>query len=545
VRPAINVFFPQEGTPYNRLIVDRDFSITSTSIGPYASTTDCSEFPGGQTNLAQPQRVAMTNEYLEYRFSEILATQQGQPSTFDRINGAGIVINTGQASILTGNTFQYCDYGVYAVGRDPMGDGIVVGTATATGTERNFLQRNGVGIYAGGVANIIIRANDFLENNVGVNISGETGFIIRGNNYSEHIVAENYENTGNINENSSLCNTYIDAGYGLRFLGDNQSIRIDGNDFQLVGTNNFTRQDISLRHANNRGQIILGGLKTQGSPQDGAENDFSGPNTGCLNVSTDIATEREPNTGNFLTDDFLYYSRLATHTVFNPRCASNEPCTNEVYNFSHFRVDSPLQETDPCSSSGGLTGGECVTKECLEKYYENMADLDHKWDGDQTVQLSNLIHNYPNSYQSRNMLLAQSPLLSDELLMALLENTQMSVASKATVLYANVPLSKELLVVAAQRLSNSTWTELLRRQKETPIGERVQQQLEVLEAEQSKNQALLATAHHLFEKNEPQEAFTLLANDGSKLAQRASIALRLRTYHPSLTVLTPLKYFLL
>jgi len=66
-REGINVFFANEGNAYYDLLIDQ----TTTNYNAAASTTDCSESPS-TTNLGLLSRVTMTNEFLEYRFANVI-----------------------------------------------------------------------------------------------------------------------------------------------------------------------------------------------------------------------------------------------------------------------------------------------------------------------------------------------------------------------------------------------------------------------------------------------------------------------------------------
>ncbi|WP_367388444.1 T9SS type A sorting domain-containing protein [Lewinella sp. LCG006] len=447
--------------------------------------------------------------------------------TFSQINGTGISVNNGQVNVLRGNTFSDSDYGIYGVGFDPLGETIIVG-AEDEDLNRNEFNTNGVGIYAGGVYNIEIYSNDFRNNNFGVNISGETGFFIKGNDYEDHIVAENYENTGEININKSECNNYQDAGYGLRFLGDNLSVAFDGNNFERVDLSqgNFPNIDVYLREGTQNGNTVLGRLKTQGSTSNGAENDFSG--FGFIpDNSPDIRTKTSSFAGQYLTEQFFYYSPIVAHQDFVPACSLNNPCTGEVNNFYHFFITEPVIDT-PCGTDGFTgDGNECTSKECLNSYNNNLATVAANWDNNARSGILNLI-NSGQTFQSAQHLNAASPLVSEEVLTALVQSNNFTTAAKAQLLAANVPLSSSLLALAQSTLSSSQWNQLLYKQQQEPHSARVMQILQYQQAEQRKNQALLATASYLYSHGTVSDAVDVLVQDGTRLAKRALISLYLK-----------------
>ncbi len=64
VRDGINVFFGTESSAFQALLIDQ----TTTDFLSVASTTNCSEWPGGQNDLNRLLRVEMTNEFLQYEY---------------------------------------------------------------------------------------------------------------------------------------------------------------------------------------------------------------------------------------------------------------------------------------------------------------------------------------------------------------------------------------------------------------------------------------------------------------------------------------------
>ena len=358
------------------------------------------------------------------------------------------------------------------------------------------------------------------KNTFCVNVSGETGFDIQNNEYARSTYAENYENSGPPTlDNRTSCNFYTDIGYGQRLLGDNRSVSIDGNDYSNVNEiDDLPNIDIFLRHAfNTDGQSITGRLRNQGiSNLDGRENVINqGP-------SSDIRTNNQ-------TQSFTYYYLNATDDIFQPQCAANDPCLDEVYNFLAFGIDGENDLFRPCEEVGGAGGDDCYTKDCLDERYEELEVRKELWDSGLSAELATKLQSGEIDAEAYALLEAGSPLIQESYLRTVLYSS-LSKQAKADILDKNRGFSTELMGDADAVLPPYMAEQLRYKNNMEPFHERIFQS----SAEQSllgrKNRALMNVVQSMYKQGESHEAHTLLQNDGSDIAQRAAIALHIKDH---------------
>lgn len=422
--------------------------------------------------------------------------------TFNNLGEQGVLLFNASANILNGCHFSEMKHGIYAVASSPLGEPINVGSEDEN-MLRNVFTQNECGVYAAGVFDIRILNNDFTSNNFGVAVSGETGVTTFQNDYNNLLVGENYEQSG-VQVKLSECNVHNNLSYGIRALGDNTGLGMDGNSFN-------TDFDFFLR---NRG-ATLGKIKNQGSANDAVENLFS---------SASAATHIYGLPAQTQTFFYYYPNSAPSGSRLIPKCAINGANGCAVsYNFWRFSSDNPNQSE--CLSIPKPIA--CNSKICLNQLYAEIFSKKTMLDGGDKNSLLTAIAQAPFSNATYQSLLNASPYLTDEVLLSVLNST-MSSTRKGSISLANAPLTDAVMVAAAGKVTSSTYNSLVNLKTSDPVSDRNELTDFIFELESQKNYLMLQLIQDEIKTGDFTEAEQLAGNDDSPLAAKALFSLYLQ-----------------
>jgi hypothetical protein len=424
--------------------------------------------------------------------------------TFLNLGNEGIRSISSRTIVTSGCRFEEMAHGIYALSEMPLTGSLIVGTSNDT-LPPNVFTQNTSGIYAIGLNEFFALKNDFTVNNFGIAVHGNSLYRITDNTFSNQTIGIN-----NVQTQTSLkiidCNQFSNSGYGIRAMGNNRGIVFRDNEFG-------TTIDLFIGQTSSNNVTIPGAIAlSQGALNNVVFNLFTGESN-----TTDVYALQGQ------TEPFLYFAPADPPTPrLVPRCGFGGGCAT-VYNFFNFQTS--FGDPGDCLNIPEIHE-PCVTKSCLDIIYQEIAELESQIDSGDPAYLMNLLSQFPGDLETYQELLAGSPLLSDEVLTAMMQS-QMVQTRKQSVLLANAPLSEMMMEAVEGEIDTATFNALENERIENPVSDR-----EFLEAELAllgsmKDRALYGLASRFISVDSFALAEELLLFDGTKEARRALVSLRL------------------
>jgi hypothetical protein len=423
--------------------------------------------------------------------------------TFLNLGNEGIRSFSSGTVVTSGCHFEGMAHGIYALTELPLAGSLTVGIDE--NLPPNVFTKNTCGIYALGVGKFYAYYNDFAFTDFGIAVHGNSFYEIIGNSFSNQIIGVNNVQTLTA-QKIIQCNQFSNSGYGIRAMGNNQGIVFRDNEFG-------TTIDLLIGQTLSNDVIIPGSIAhSQGTPSNAVFNLFTGASN-----TTDIFSLQGQ------TQFFVYHAPVNPPTQrLVPRCGIGGGCATE-HNFLNFFTFSggagdclfPAEIQEPC-----------LTKSCLDSIYQEITELESQIDNGDRANLMNLLSQSPTALETYQELLAGSPLLSDEVLSAMMQS-QMVQTRKQSVLLANAPLSEMMMEAVEGEIDTATFNALENARVENPVSDR-----EFLEAGLAllgslKDRALYGLASRFISVDSFALAEELLLFDGTREARRALVSLKL------------------
>lgn len=426
----------------------------------------------------------------------------------------------------------------------------------------NFLNTNtggfftfSTGISATGVSKLRISHNVF-ETQIGINLmGGASGYEITDNTFNSDVTGlygAILNQTGGNLFNKSQCNYFgkLNLG-GMAAWGNNR-----GYEFIQETFSSGTYYDVYVSPFFDGTQVgAMGSIfPGQGAEGDAVFNLFEDDN--------DILSSTNPG----WTEFFWYFypeDEAGTYPDLLPVCDLDDNCTSVVNYYLNKKTSSTFNG-DGCLNLVGVGGEDntviitlpdgdslripltpgipgmsttagdpvisalnCDTFTCLNTLYSKIDEWNGLVDGGDTGELLGAISAAPDADATMQTLLDASPYLSDEVLLAYLQNTQTSSDKKLSVSHANAPLSNAVLDTAQTEFSSQDWQGLKDLRDSLVISDR--EQLEILTGRlvRIKNQVLNVFGIKYFSENDSMALEDMLQDDGSEFAQRKLLGVRL------------------
>lgn len=413
------------------------------------------------------------------------------------------------------------------------------------------------GVNASGVGDLEVRGNTFNNTGTSLVIAGPSEFNVQGNDFNLGAAARYgmvlNQTGGGLNE--SNCNTYGNMALAKTAVwGDN-------------GGYEFTQENY-LANPNNIGDVRLFAFQG-GSASVDAQGAVGNPVYNLFQDNQDILSG-----GQNLPFDYFYPSdHSILFPALRPQCdvqfenctfvggvannydaqgeKSGDPNPDGCLNLPGIgqfgeegpllklpapgeSVPNPLTPNIPGMGVGTDAGGplfpnlSCETEACLPTIRAKITALEALVDGGSTTALLSAIQSAPTAQSTRQSLLAASPYLSDEVMLAMLANAQVPTATRQDVLLANGPVSSAILAGAQGKVSTATITAL--QDLQSTMGVSARRQLEILLADLRRiRQRVVSAWVQAYRQQGNQTALeALLANDGSPTSLRKLFAAKLQ-----------------
>lgn len=385
---------------------------------------------------------------------------QFEKCVFDGMAQNGIRAGDAVFTVKTGCRFSGSnEAAIYAGAASPLNGDIVIGELGATGANRNTFINNIVGVQLTANTRSRIYSNDFQDFDFDVAANGWGSNTLQDNHFSGTAAGNQFNMTGTFSSNENKCNVYSGTLVGTDVVGDNQGFKFYNEDF----TTNF--HDLFLE-----GPITAPGAIAlfQGSSGAARYNYFSANKPENVKTST-----VQPNA---YTTPFYYFFNLSAATGdprLEPKCALNNGTCTAPSNFYTFYGTG--------SNPGCQLPPPCFTKPCLESVRTQLAQRKSLLEAGKSQALFAALATQGGSTSTYNSLMAASPYLSDNLLMAIVDNSAMSQKSKSNLLMSNAALTSVVMQYLPGKVSAQTISELNAAAAANPVSARTQLESQIQE----------------------------------------------------------------
>jgi len=420
-------------------------------------------------------------------------------------------------------------------------------------SDKNTFEDCWYSVVCNGYNRLKVSFNYFKNDNMGVEVEGTSGFQINDNKFE-------YTGPGNKNFSSAISLTNGGDGFNYsecnEFVGYAPSIhnRINSGVTALGNNRNYTFRketfdcwrDVQVIKAfdANGTTFTPGRIAAQGTPSNAVRNLFTGV---VLNGSTygwapghasDIFTTYSGLDPQESADFSYFYPPTApAESRMVPKCPLTglgiipSVCGSVQYNFNN---KPPANDgSDACGSTiinGILEGGpvDCRREACLNGFYSAMLRADSILQVGSAASLLGAILTAPNSSSTIQALLNASPYLSEQVLKDVAGNTSMSGGNKATVLWANVPLSATVLTQALSAISATLYGQLVTASPDNILSKRDSLAADGSIAERYKASILGFLTDSLYRAGNYSQVEYLLQQDPARGSREALIGLKIQ-----------------
>jgi hypothetical protein len=387
---------------------------------------------------------------------------------------------------------------------------------------RNTFTKNHLGIFNHGVTQLIVEDSDFSSTNliddIGIVMIGQTSSSIEGNTFSTLYTGVATRSTGSALNNLN-CNTATNCDHGFFILDQNTNLKFPANDFTTATS------DITLGSLTTTGSVAF----SQGSINNPFFNLFSTA-TSTLHIETE-------NFGGGATTSFNYYHPSANlNPRLAPKCSLTDPsasCTT-LFNYNSFEavILDPNTIIPKCipvvGGNTALIASNCKTIECYEAARLYAEQLKSNIDAGDKADLLNDLATAPDNDATYQKYKDASPFLSDEVLLEVAKNLQMTEWKRYDLLVRNAPLSDAVMDEVQNEVSAYIYQILYNLKYYLSLSERNKLEVRISDEETKKGLILQALLEQYQDEKDFVAMQNLLETDNTLSSLQALIGMKLQ-----------------